>query len=222
MRGYLYPTINTDELNLSTIPDGGVLIAFNQNGELIKATKDGIEVIQGIPGPPGQDGTNGINGTDGIDGIDGTNGTNGQHGHTPRGISKSRYDEVSKTLVIEYTDGTVDNVGNITNDDRFNSKFYYGSEMPENTGTSAIILGSVWYNTDTYKTYVYIFDGISYYWVIMAIPANTYEGLTDSSIQHITDEQMKSKDNSKIGLMIYNTTFQKIFQWNGREWIKIE
>lgn len=218
MRGYIYPTINTDDINLSSIPSGGALIAFNENGQLIKATRDGISVIEGVPGPPGQDGRDGIDGRDGRDGRDGQDGRDGTEA---RGISKSRYDETTGSLVIEYTDGTIDNVGNITNDERHNSKFYYSENPPIGTGTSSIILGSIWYNTETAKTYVYVYDGSSYYWVVMAIPANTYNGLTDSEIEHMPYEEVLKLRNVKVSTMVYDTTNECILQWNGRDWVKI-
>ena len=65
MRGYIYPVINTNDIDLNTIPDGGALIAINENGQLIKATREGISVIEGVPGPPGKDGSDGRDGLDG-------------------------------------------------------------------------------------------------------------------------------------------------------------
>lgn len=218
MRGQIYPIINTSDIKLNTIPKGGALIAFNENGELIKATRDGISVIEGRPGPPGKDGKDGVNGQDGRDGA---NGRDGRDGESARGISKSRYDEATGALVIEYTDGTIDHVGNITNDERYNSKFYYSETAPLGTGTSSIILGSIWYNTDSAKTYVYVYDGSSYYWIVMAIPANTYNGLTDSQIEHMTENDILKLRDTKIGTMVFNTTTECICQWNGRDWVKI-
>jgi hypothetical protein len=217
MRGYIYPVINTNDIDLNTIPDGGALIAINENGQLIKATREGISVIEGVPGPPGKDGRDG---RDGLDGINGRDGRDGLDGRSAKGISRSRYDETTGSLVIEYTDGTIENVGNITNDERHNSKFYYGKDAPVGTGTSSIILGSIWYNVETAKTYVYIYDGSSYYWVVMAIPANTYNGLTDSSIEHMTTEDILKLRDMKIGTMVFNKDIEKICQWNGREWVE--
>lgn len=219
MRGFIYPILNTDDIKLNTIPVGGALIAFNELGQLIKATRDGIEIIEGKEGPAGPAGRDGVDGRDGRDGLDGRDGIDGA---SSKGISRSRYDESSGSLIIEYTDGTVDNVGNITNDERHNSKFYYGADAPDGTGTSSIILGSIWYNVDTSKSYVYVYDGRSYYWVVMAIPANTYKGLTDSNIEHITNDEMLSLDDPKIGIMIYNIDLKCICQWNGREWVSID
>jgi hypothetical protein len=44
-------------------------------------------------------------------------------------------------------------------------KFYYQDSSPNGTGTPSIVTGSTWFNTTNGATYMYIFDGASYFWV---------------------------------------------------------
>ena len=44
-------------------------------------------------------------------------------------------------------------------------KFYYQDNSPTGTGSPSIVVGSSWFNTSNGSTYMYIFDGASYFWV---------------------------------------------------------
>ena len=45
--------------------------------------------------------------------------------------------------------------------------FYYQDETPDDTGTDMIPAGSHWFNTTYEKTYIYIYDGQSFFWIAM-------------------------------------------------------
>ena len=115
-----------------TFTDGTTRCAGVVKGE---DGKDGVDGVNGTDGKPGADGKtpfvgvngnwwigdvdtgvkatgkDGINGTDGKDGIDGVDGTDGKDG---LGISDIVIDAAGD-LIITMTDGTVKNVGKVTN-----------------------------------------------------------------------------------------------------------
>lgn len=95
-----------------------------------------------------------------------------------------RYDQESSTFIISdlssdlsiINDAIENNSSSISNIDSnlevLNDRvpyYYYGSEIPEGTGTESIPKGSIWYEpatgTNDSITYLYIFDGDGCQWV---------------------------------------------------------
>jgi hypothetical protein len=131
------------------------------------APAGGTGGVTGPTGPQGATGPAGLQGVTGAVGPTGSTGSTGKTGPTgPIGIG---------------TTGATGPTGNIgptgptgetgpTGPTGPNYDFYYQSTAPTGTGTPAIAVGSIWYDTINGESYVYVFDGVSYFWLLIANP----------------------------------------------------
>lgn len=92
-------------------------VIIDGHGNLVVAKADGSFMsyapIKGDKGDKGDQGAQGVQGERGADGKDGINGVDGKDGKDGRGIDHCELTD-TKDLVIYYTDGTSQNVGNLT------------------------------------------------------------------------------------------------------------
>ena len=95
-------------------------VIIDGHGNLVVAKADGsfmsyapIKGDKGDKGDRGDQGAQGVQGERGADGKDGINGVDGKDGKDGRGIDHCELTD-TKDLVIYYTDGTSQNVGNLT------------------------------------------------------------------------------------------------------------
>jgi len=122
--------------------------------------------ITGPTGPAGSTGPTGITGPTGPIGV-GVTGPTGKTGATgPIGIGTTGpTGPIGATGVTGPTGET-----GPTGPTGPNYDFYYQSTAPTGTGTPAIAVGSIWYDTINGESYVYVFDGVSYFWLLIANP----------------------------------------------------
>jgi hypothetical protein len=123
----------------------------------------------------------------------------------------------------------IDNFGNISSIEGSGSSdrsydFYYSEESPNGTGTSTIIVGSIWYCTLNGQSYVYVFDGTNYFWLSLSQPGPM--GITGDTggMEPLkrTSEEILSISSPVKGTVFYNTTIDKICIYDGSSWKMID
>jgi hypothetical protein len=116
----------------------------------------------------------------------------------------------------------IDYLGNISpltgGSSEKNYDFYYSETAPEGSGTSSIIVGSVWYSTTNAQSYVYVWDGENYFWLSLSQPGPIgATGAGTEPLKRTTDEIMSIVNPAK-GTVFYNITIDKICVYDGSSW----
>jgi len=101
-------------------------------------------------------------------------------------------------------------------------QFFTGEFPPEGSGTSSIVRGSTWYNTENASTYIYMeLENNTFGWVINGSPGpEGAQGVAGSSIQKLSDNEILTL-LPEAGDIVYDITNNTLIMYNGSAWISI-
>jgi hypothetical protein len=115
----------------------------------------------------------------------------------------------------------LDYLGNISvigeNTSSENYEFYYNESSPIGSGTDQIKVGSIWYSTKNNNSYVYVYDGESYFWITLSQPGPKGDSGNFEPPKLTTDEILSIQNPIK-GMIVYNITLDLICVYVGSSW----
>lgn len=97
------------------------------------------------------------------------------------------------------------------------SDFYYSEVAPTGSGTDRVKIGSIWYSTKNNNSYVYVYDGESYFWISLSQPGPKGDSGNIEPPKLTTDEILSIQNPTK-GMIIYNITLDVICVYTGSSW----
>ena len=175
VRSLTFVTEGTTEYSFVTTPIAFVG-AVGPTGPQGPTGPTGSTGLQGPTGGTGETGGTGPQGPTGPENITSLNGLTGHVQTFATGASGNDFNISSSGLIHTFNLPTASATdrGALSPTDwsTFNDKptAYYQNTAPTGTGTSSIVLESLWTHSDTGIQYTYIYDGNSYQWVQVTLP----------------------------------------------------